>query len=99
MKEDLPSVFEDLCEHNRIPFERRRLEKIDQKVTRGLVKKKTQYNDRVLNMNRDEYVERREDFRTQHGEFLWSVLLKGRDNLKKAFPSSTISTSLPSDSR
>lgn len=89
LKEDLTSVFRSLCDHLQVPFERDRAKEVDRRVTRELVKQKTQYNDRVLNMNRDEYLERRRNFRAREGEFLWSVLLEDRTHLERAFSSAT----------
>jgi len=85
MKDSLCSEFEKICGHFGVSIDEERFRNVSERVTRDLVRQKTQYNDRVLNTNRDAYVDRRKHFRSMHEDLVWETLLNGREHLRSAF--------------
>jgi hypothetical protein len=84
LKADMVEEFHKICEHFDSPLDVGHLEAAAARVTKGKVKEKTPHDLQVVNLNQV-YEEERRRFRKQYGEFVWQVLLNGREQLRQDF--------------
>ena len=84
LKEDMPAEFGKICRHFNVGLNVDRLIKIASQVSKEKVKEKTTHDLRVVNLVKS-YEDARDTFRKEHGDFVWSTLLKDRKNLEKDF--------------
>lgn len=83
-KESLAEEFGRICTHFASTLEVERLETVAAQVTKEMVKEKAPHDPQVMNLTRL-YEEKRNRFRAEHGQFVWQVLLDGREHLAQSF--------------
>jgi hypothetical protein len=76
--------YRKICDHFDEPFEKERLESVMIQVSKEHVQEKTLHDQKVINLTK-KYTEERNQFYDKQGEFVWQVLLKGREHLRKDF--------------
>lgn len=84
MKIDMAEEFSKICAHFGVVLDQKRLELATSQVTKEQVKRKTPHDNQVIDPAR-EYSEGRQDFRFRYGEFVWHLLLDGREHLRSVF--------------
>lgn len=76
--------FEKICNHFSLDLDKNLLRVEMNKVTRREVKKRTQHDKMVINLD-FRYSDKRSEFNFQYSDYIWDVLLKNRNHLKKYF--------------
>jgi len=84
LKDDLTGEFAKICAHFGEPLDVARLQAAAAQVTKERVKQKTPHDPQVITLNRS-YEEERRRFRVEYGDFVWQVLLDGREHLREDF--------------
>lgn len=84
LKADLAGEFTKICAHFGERLDVARLQAAAEQVTKEQVKERTRHDPQVINLNRT-YEEERQRFRTEYGDFVWEMLLYGRDHLREDF--------------
>ncbi|HEX3053270.1 MAG TPA: sulfotransferase domain-containing protein [Aggregatilineaceae bacterium] len=84
MKRDLPAEFAKVTRFFGQPFDPDRLQRASERVTKNEVKRKTQHDPQVIQLQ-PEYEMTRQVFREKHGALVWDVLTAERAHLKDDF--------------
>ena len=84
LKEDLIEEFRKVCNHFDSPLDPERLEAVAERVSKERVNEKTTHDPQVMNLTQT-YEEERQRFRKEHDEFVWQVVLDGREHLRQDF--------------
>lgn len=84
LKADLFREFSKICVHFGAVLDMEHLKSVAARVSKEKVKEKTPHDPQVINITR-KYTEDRRRFRAEQGEFVWQVLLNGRERLRQYF--------------
>ena len=84
LKADLTEEFRNVCRHFDSTLDLERPEAVAERVSKERVKEKTAHDPQVMNLSQI-YEEERRRFREEHGEFVWQVVLDGKEHLRQDF--------------
>lgn len=84
LKANMLEEFSKICEHFNSTLDVEHLEAAAAQASKERVKEKTPHDPQVINLAQ-EYAAGRQRFRAEHGEFVWQVLLHGREHLRQDF--------------
>lgn len=84
MRRDLPGEFRKLAEHFGAALDEGRLREVAEQISKAEVKRKTQHDEQVVQLQSN-YSVSRETFREQQADAVWAALLDGREHLRSFF--------------
>lgn len=83
-KENIDEEFNKICNHFHNSLDTNKLNIAAKQVSKKNVKNKTLHDQQVINLN-EQYRKIRKQFQEEKGDFVWNVILKNKDYLRKFF--------------
>lgn len=84
LKTDLTNEFGKLCVHLGTPLDVVKLEQVAKEVSKNNVKEHTHHDEKVVNLSVD-YSNLRDNFKSQHSQKVWDIVLNRRESLINFF--------------
>lgn len=84
LKVNMPEEYGKICAHFDWTLDTESLEEVTAHVSRDRVKEKTPHDSQVINLTQL-YADERQRFRLEQGEFVWQIILHGREHLRQDF--------------
>ncbi len=89
LKKNMAAEFVKVTSHFGMTLDAQRLEEVAAQTNKEEIKRKTDHDDRVINLHAG-YDLSRADFREKYGAQVWQAVLAGREHLKADFEQSRI---------
>lgn len=84
LKNNMTEEFRKVCKHFDSKLDVEHLEAMADLISKERVKEKTPHDPQVMNLTQT-YKEEQRQFREEQGEFIWKVMLDGREYLRQEF--------------
>jgi hypothetical protein len=82
LKNDMHNEFKKVCDHFDKPFDIAKLDYVLTRVSKEEIKKKTKHDKQVINLS-ENYRNKREFFRKEHGDFVMECVFTQNERLKE----------------